>query len=205
VRTDERILTAAMKLFRKRGFHRVAVADIGTAVGISGPAVYKHFAGKDEILSVLFLRAMERLEARTDLEDPDPWARLDAMVDTLVGWTLVERDLVLIYLREDRSLGAPVQRSLRRHVEAHMRRWSAVIAACRPDLPAADVETLAWAFNEMLMSIATWARGPRSNPGLRELMQSTIRDGVRGAGGRQLLGHRAARAAPVVRDRAGRA
>ncbi|MDT8911602.1 TetR/AcrR family transcriptional regulator [Amycolatopsis sp. PS_44_ISF1] len=46
----EQIMTAAAELFAHHGFHGVGIDDIGAAVGISGPALYRHFRSKDAIL-----------------------------------------------------------------------------------------------------------------------------------------------------------
>lgn len=55
------ILDTAADLFAARGFHGVSMGDIGAAVGISGPALYKHFAGKEDILGQCLLHASQRL------------------------------------------------------------------------------------------------------------------------------------------------
>src|SRR3954469_5869752 len=47
----EQILATAAQLFAARGFHGVSMADIGAACGISGPALYRHFASKDAMLA----------------------------------------------------------------------------------------------------------------------------------------------------------
>lgn len=46
----EQIMAAAAELFAHHGFHGVGIDDIGAAVGISGPALYRHFRSKDAIL-----------------------------------------------------------------------------------------------------------------------------------------------------------
>src|SRR3954469_9632730 len=46
----EQILSAAAELFAHHGFHGVGIDDIGAAVGISGPGLYRHFRSKDAIL-----------------------------------------------------------------------------------------------------------------------------------------------------------
>src|SRR2546423_6495057 len=46
----EQILAAAAELFARHGFHGVGIDDIGAAVGISGPALYRHFRSKDAML-----------------------------------------------------------------------------------------------------------------------------------------------------------
>jgi AcrR family transcriptional regulator len=51
----EQILREAARLFAERGFHGVGVDEIGAAVGISGPGLYRHFAGKDAMLAELLV------------------------------------------------------------------------------------------------------------------------------------------------------
>src|ERR1044072_5435504 len=48
-------LKEAARLFAERGFHGVGVDEIGAAVGISGPGLYRHFAGKDAMLAELLV------------------------------------------------------------------------------------------------------------------------------------------------------
>src|SRR5919206_706442 len=59
----EQILRAAAQLFAERGSRNVGVDDVGAAVGVTGPAIYRHFAGKDAILAEMLLRISERLLA----------------------------------------------------------------------------------------------------------------------------------------------
>jgi AcrR family transcriptional regulator len=49
----KKILEAAVELFYERGFAAVGVDDIGERAGVAGPAIYRHFRGKDEILATL--------------------------------------------------------------------------------------------------------------------------------------------------------
>lgn len=178
---SELILDAAARLFRERGFHGVGTAEIGREAGISGPAIYRHFSSKDEILAALVERAVAGLLLRMRVPPDDPWERLDAMVEAMVGWAGAEREGVLIYVREGRFLVDPWRSSLRRFVAGHLRTWEEAVAACRPDLAPADVTSSAWAINEMLLSIAGWSHAARERPGLVALMQGLVRDGLRPA------------------------
>ena len=51
----EQILATAAELFAERGFNGVSINDIGAAVGVSGPALYRHFPSKDAVLGELLL------------------------------------------------------------------------------------------------------------------------------------------------------
>ena len=57
----EQILATAADLFAARGFHGVSVVDLGAACGISGPALYKHFASKDAVLAEMLVSISQRL------------------------------------------------------------------------------------------------------------------------------------------------
>jgi AcrR family transcriptional regulator len=65
VSREQQILDAAAARFYEKGFHGVGVDQIGERVGISGPALYRHFKGKDEILAALFSEALEELISAT--------------------------------------------------------------------------------------------------------------------------------------------
>lgn len=61
------ILAAALRLFARRGLDGTSIRDIAEASGYANPALYKHFAGKDELAYELFERCyretMRRLAA----------------------------------------------------------------------------------------------------------------------------------------------
>lgn len=40
-----------MRLFREKGFRGTSINDIGAAAGVTGPALYRHFSGKGELLT----------------------------------------------------------------------------------------------------------------------------------------------------------
>jgi AcrR family transcriptional regulator len=44
------LLAAAARLFAARGYHSVTIDDIGGAVGIAGPSVYRHFPSKLDLM-----------------------------------------------------------------------------------------------------------------------------------------------------------
>ncbi|GAB3900977.1 hypothetical protein GCM10027612_63580 [Microbispora bryophytorum subsp. camponoti] len=66
------ILEAAAGLFAARGFHGVSIEDIGAAVGISGPALYRHFSGKEALLTEMLLDISERLREQGHGWPPPP-------------------------------------------------------------------------------------------------------------------------------------
>ncbi|RZL65112.1 MAG: TetR/AcrR family transcriptional regulator, partial [Rhodococcus sp. (in: high G+C Gram-positive bacteria)] len=57
----QQLLDAAASLFAERGFTSVRLEDLGAAVGISGPAVYRHFPNKEAVLVELMVGISEYL------------------------------------------------------------------------------------------------------------------------------------------------
>src|SRR5258706_8135692 len=59
----EEILEIAVGLFAARGYHGVSMDDIGAAAGVTGPALYHHFAGKEAMLAAALNPVSEQLLA----------------------------------------------------------------------------------------------------------------------------------------------
>ena len=57
--TKERILASALELFAQNGYLGTSMSDIANRLGITKAALYKHYAGKQEILD----RIVERMNA----------------------------------------------------------------------------------------------------------------------------------------------
>jgi AcrR family transcriptional regulator len=55
------IRLAALRLFAVQGYRATTMADIGAAVGVRGPSLYKHVASKHELLAEIMINTMERL------------------------------------------------------------------------------------------------------------------------------------------------
>jgi AcrR family transcriptional regulator len=68
------ILDAALELFERRGFHGTTVPDIARAASVGAGTIYRYFAGKDELVNVLYrewkMKITEELIARIDLTAP---------------------------------------------------------------------------------------------------------------------------------------
>jgi TetR/AcrR family fatty acid metabolism transcriptional regulator len=70
------ILQAAEEVLTEKGYHEMSMDEIAARVGIAKGTVYLHFASKEDLVSALFERDMQKfqelLEARID---PDSTAR----------------------------------------------------------------------------------------------------------------------------------
>lgn len=61
VHTRERILEEAADLIAARGYRETTMKAVAAAVGISEPAVYRHFDGKEQLLVAVFSETVARI------------------------------------------------------------------------------------------------------------------------------------------------
>lgn len=175
------ILDAAAQLFHERGFDRVGMDDIGQLAGISGPAIYRYFAGKDEILATLFDAAMDRLLLRCGQLPSEPFVALERLLVAHVEFALEDRALLSVYAREGRSLTEPWRRRLQRRQREHVERWINVLARCLPNRSGAEHEVAAHAAIGMVHSVADWPRSAR-DVALTGMLVGLVRNGLAGLG-----------------------
>lgn len=131
----DQILAAAAELFAGRGFHGVGIDDIGAAVGISGPALYRHFRSKDAMLGEMLTSISEYLLTggqRTVTAARDAQDALAGLIRFHVDFALDHPALITV---QERSLGSLADGD-RRRVRAMQRRyveiWVATITSTVP-------------------------------------------------------------------------
>jgi len=157
----QQILDTAATLFAERGFHGVSVHDIGGACGISGPALYKHFAGKDDILTQSLTAISERLLAEgraRSLAAPDDGQALDALIAWHIDFALGHPALIVIQEREWTNLGATGRKEVRSLQLAYIDIWVDVVRRLRADLDAAEARAVVQATFGLLNSTPHSAR-----------------------------------------------
>lgn len=155
----DKILRAAARLFRERGFHAVGIDEIGTAAGITGPGVYRHFAGKDELLVCVLEEAAERVWDLDPLVPDERDATLEDHVRAHVAYSLEHRDAIDLWYRERRHLPPDAEQSQRRAQRRYVERWVELLLARRPELAAAEARVMVLAVLALLHSAGASRRG----------------------------------------------
>ena len=130
-------MDVAAELFAARGFHRVTVDELGSALGVSGPALYHHFASKEALLGDMLVSISEELLAggRSRIEEsasPD-----DALVALLRGhirFSLARTALITVHFRD--LVHAPETSRLRvRELQGeYVELWVGVLSRLHPGL-----------------------------------------------------------------------
>jgi AcrR family transcriptional regulator len=136
----EQILEAAAQLFARHGFHGVSIDDIGTAAGISGPGLYRHFPGKEAMLAEMLLDISRRLldeGSRRAVAAPDAPAALDALLRWHIDFALSQPALITVQFRELANVPEPARRQIRRLQRLYVEEWVTVLSELSPCCPQA--------------------------------------------------------------------
>jgi AcrR family transcriptional regulator len=182
VERERRILDAAAALFYEKGFHGVGMDELGERAGLSGPALYRHFAGKNDILAALFNETMDELIPATAPTLEDPAAELSRLIRHHVDFAVGHRPLVNVYQREDRSLQDPWRKHVDRRRRQYVRRWEAAVARRYPRADANDVAAATQACLGVIFSVAYWPAKLVRLPRVADLVEHFALEGLRALG-----------------------
>ena len=130
--TRQKLLAVAAALFAERGYRTVTLDDIGKAVGVTGPAVYRHFKSKESLLGELLVDVSERLLSNATARisaATSPVEALMALVDFHLGFAVENPALITVQARELSSLALEDQHRVRRSQRAYVELWADAIVA----------------------------------------------------------------------------
>jgi AcrR family transcriptional regulator len=154
-RRDE-ILEIAVGLFASRGYHGVSMDDIGSAAGVTGPALYHHFAGKEAMLVAALIPVSEGLlhggKERVARHPQDARAALAELIDFHVEFALENPAVIALHLHELDRLPEEPRRQIRRLQRLYVEEWVSVLVGLRPGLEPGEARVLAHAAFGMMNS-----------------------------------------------------
>ncbi len=123
--------------------------EIGAAAGVTGPALYHHFARKEAMLAAALYPVSESLlaggRARMAEYASDPAAALIALVDFHVDFALANPAVIALHLHELDRLPEEPRREIRRLQRLYVEVWVDALTALRRDLAAGEARVLAHA------------------------------------------------------------
>jgi AcrR family transcriptional regulator len=160
------IRAAAADLFRQHGFHNVSVAQVADAVDITAPALYRHFANKQELLLDVVVHELEAIDAAArDSKD------FDELVRALAVFATERQGVGALWQRESRHLEEEQRALIWRNARDTMADLVPLVGAPRPDLDDADIVLVALA----VIGVFTGRRGARQAPAKRRYEQVLVR------------------------------
>jgi AcrR family transcriptional regulator len=86
----DKISAAAQKLYLRDGIEGFSMRKVADMVGVSAPAIYRHYKNKDELLNEIVIEGLKILESylRPALESGEPYDRLVRMTDSYLRFAL---------------------------------------------------------------------------------------------------------------------
>lgn len=147
------IARAAAESFSALGYHAVGVEDIATEVGISAPALYKHYASKYELFRIAVLDLSQQLVDVTDIEthpEAGPAAALDQLIAALIDVALRNRESGGLYRWQARYLRDADAAHLMDQLRLVNQRLQLPLAELQPESPVLHRQMLSAA----LLSVA---------------------------------------------------
>jgi len=123
--------------------------DIGSAAGVTGPALYHHFAGKEAMLVAALIPVSEGLlhggKDRVARHRDDARAALGDLIDFHVEFALENPAVIALHLHELDRLPEEPRRQIRRLQRLYVEEWVTVLGGLRPELSAAEARVIAHA------------------------------------------------------------
>jgi AcrR family transcriptional regulator len=123
--------------------------DIGAAAGVTGPALYHHFAGKEAMLVAALNPVSEGLlqggRARVGAHPDEPKAALESLVEFHVAFALANPAVIALHLHELDRLPEDPRRQIRRLQRLYVEVWVQALTALRTELVPEEARVLAHA------------------------------------------------------------
>ena len=156
----DRLLAAAAELFADGGYATPSIDAIGARAGITGPAVYRHFSGKRDLLLTLLSNSVDSTTSAIESAlkpAAAPLENLQALVSQVTRQIIAERRVLgVLYARHGTLAAADRERVDRLRLRV-VDVWMKVFRAARPALSESETGLYVAA---ALSLVAAFARRP---------------------------------------------
>lgn len=159
------IVEVASELFARHGYAAVGMDAIGTAAGVTGPAIYRHFPSKAALLAAVFDTIIDTVGTgpadATDLTGPGADAgtaanQLRHAIGAYARGVAAHRGQMAVFVREVHHLPDDESTRLRERQRTLVHRWRRLVAAVHPDWPTEQVRTAVHGTFGLLNAVGTF-------------------------------------------------
>lgn len=91
--TKDIILDIAIELFAEKGYSRVSIREIASAVGIKGSSIYNHFKSKEEIMETML--SLYKEESDKYFRGFYMDMNIDSLIDSIPMEEMLEKSLLM--------------------------------------------------------------------------------------------------------------
>lgn len=160
----EAVLRSAMQLFAEQGYAETSMAQISATAGLPLAQIYRHYAGKAEILAVALRRATDwntSLTLGNAGGDAEPRQTLGRLLEHYVATLFESPELSVLYFVEQVHLMPRDRDYLRRAQLSMIATWVQLLTAARPGLGATQAWVLVYAVRMLVVDLVWLARYQR--------------------------------------------
>lgn len=153
------ILDGAAEVFSEFGYHRARMAQIAGSSGITGPALYRHFPGKEALLTAVIDAGTDIVEAvfqEAAKGDGEASCLLERTLSGLARVAVENRYFGVILQRDARHLPAPDRRRTADRWAGLSGELAARLRGVRTELTSDDAEFLSRAMLAVAASPSTY-------------------------------------------------
>lgn len=151
------ILAVALELFARQGYQATGIDEIGAAAGVSGPAIYRHFPSKLDLLAATFIHSWDqrRLQLRARVAQADtPTEQLELLVRDTVENALDERHVLMLYTRELSHLPRDMRNTVLRKQQELTNYWIRVVRRVYPRISLTEARMAVICVHHLIAAIA---------------------------------------------------
>ena len=171
------LIAVAANLFASRGYYPVTVDDIGDAVGLTGPALYRHFASKEALLVAVFDQVIEEWTDRIRevvSQAPDPASALRAIVRLHVEFAIEHRENLAVWRQEFQNVPEADRWRLRRSQRLYVEEWVHLVHELRPEFSDTELRAAVHAAIGLLQSPSDFQGGLDTEAAVNLLMSMAL-------------------------------
>jgi AcrR family transcriptional regulator len=96
--TEERLVAAAVKLFAKKWYGTVSVAEICRVAGLSNGVFYRYYDGKETFFKAILGRILEQVKDALDqVQGATPRERIGHFAEVITGFSRDHPDLISVF------------------------------------------------------------------------------------------------------------
>jgi len=174
------LVRAASRLFAERGFRAVSIEDLAAEAGVSGPAVYRHFASKEALLADLLIDVSHQLleQGSRRAMETSPIESLQLLIAFHTDFALRDRDLIRIQDHDFANLAVDDARTVSRLQRAYLEVWVDVLRRIEPSLNESVARTKIQAVFGLLNSTPHSA-SHRDTETTRSILEAMALDALR--------------------------
>jgi AcrR family transcriptional regulator len=153
----EDIVAVAVDLFRDKGYASTSMGDIGAAMGMSGPAVYRYFEGKEQILLEAIENNWEPISrSMASAIQLPPEESLKQLVREYTSMTVDNGIYFLLWTSERHHLPASYLEFSKRKQQLYVSEWVNVLISVRPELTQERAHLMIHAAIALMHSTTTY-------------------------------------------------